>query len=769
MNNLTKYKDLPTRDFLSEIISKVDENQVTILTAETGAGKSTQVPQYLAEHGYTKVVITQPRILAARNLALRVREEWAERNLDDASEVIGYRTAHERDDNGKSKILYCTDGLQLVREITGSGTESGQILVLDEIHEWNENMEVLVAWAKKRISEDPKFKVLIMSATFDTQRLAEYFKTEAIINIPGRHFEVKKRMGENILDELFGQLEKPGRNILTFLPGKSEISDVAETLLKKAEKTGVPLIPLHSQMDPADQQKAFKNYPNGKIILATNIAQTSITIDDIDMVIDSGLERRSEVKNGVEGLFISQISQADCLQRAGRAGRTKPGEYVLAAYGIMPCLDFLRRDKYPIPEIMRKHIDRLTLRLASIGIDIEMLDFYHNPKPTAIKRAKRTLKALGALTKQGEITNIGREMERFPVQSNYARMLVEAFNYPDEIKSKLATIIAIQEVDGIVKGGTLYNGWRKLTKQTKSDALAQYDVFVAINNGEVMPDDYEGLGIISKNIFKAQETQERLLNDLGAYKVSTPIAKDEEESLLKIIISGQIDQLWLQDDKRLYENIYNGDKRELSSGSVVKAQSLVTAEPFDLEIQKSSGELETLHLIQNITAIQADWLFELAPHMFSRGKTKVFYDPRTTSLAKKRQLIFNKRTLYGDSEIITKDSMKNQYLFEKEFSKWAHDLVFKQRQVLEKQYGRKIPPVSLNIIEKEVKKTISDVISLDQVDRDRKKYLISLSQIETWFDDDFWLKLAKNGKKTNKVRTYKYDRRRNWKSRKKKH
>src|SRR5690606_698648 len=117
----------------------------------------------------------------------------------------------------------------------------------------------------------------------------------------------------------------------------------------------------------------------GKIILATNIAQTSITIDDIDVVLDSGLERRSEVRSGVEGLFIGQISQADSLQRAGRAGRTKPGEYVLAQFDTMPCLKFEEREPYPTPEILRKHIDRLTLRLANVGIDIEELDFYHDP------------------------------------------------------------------------------------------------------------------------------------------------------------------------------------------------------------------------------------------------------------------------------------------------------------------------------------------------------------------------------------------------------
>ena len=174
------WAELPVLDFKSQILDAVDASQVTIITAETGAGKSTQIPQYLAEHGYDRVVVTQPRILAARNLCGRVREEWALRNSEDSSETVGYRTAHEREDSGQTKVLYCTDGLQLVREITGSGTLESQVLVLDEVHEWNENMEVLVAWAKKRCQEEPRFRVVIMSATIETGSLAEYFATQAV-------------------------------------------------------------------------------------------------------------------------------------------------------------------------------------------------------------------------------------------------------------------------------------------------------------------------------------------------------------------------------------------------------------------------------------------------------------------------------------------------------------------------------------------------------------------------------------------------------------
>jgi late competence protein required for DNA uptake (superfamily II DNA/RNA helicase) len=741
-SKINTFNDLPVRNYFDAIIEAVDTNQVTIVTAETGAGKSTQIPQYLAEHGYTRVVVTQPRILAARNLAQRVREEWSLRNTEDSSEIIGYRTAHERDDSGNTQILYCTDGLQLVREITGSGITEKQVLVLDEVHEWNENMEVLVAWAKKRCEEEPRFKVVVMSATIETESLANYFGTEAIIDIPGRHFEVTKRRGRDLLAELFAQIENRGKNILTFLPGKSEIQYISDALEKKATAAGVPVIPLHSQLEAEDQQKAFANYPNGKIILATNIAQTSVTIDDIDMVIDSGLERQSEVRSGVEGLFIAQISQADSLQRAGRAGRTRPGEYVLAQYDTMPCLDFKDRPPYAVPEIMRKHIDRLALRLANVGIDIESLDFYHDPSKRAIQRAKKTLVALGALTPNGEVTDIGRQMEQFPVESNYGRMLVEAKQYSKEVQAKLAASIAIQEIGGIVKGGTRFTGWRKFTKQYKSDLLAQYDVYLALPR--ISEEQYEELGIISKNVDKAEEVIERLNRDLSLTDVAlTPIEANEEGPLIRCITSGEIDQLWsVIDDKGTVEHIFSGQQRELSSSTVVKNPTLVTGTPFDLQVPLRSGGLETLHLVTGVTMVNTDVLLEISPHLFESKRGRTLYDPRMGSIVDRQQVRFGKRVLEGASVPRYEDTPENRKLFAREYARWAFDQLTKQHRELER-FHKRVPMVTLERIQQELRAKAPDVVTLEQLSGTDKQKVIGLSKLETYFGDDFIYNLGK--------------------------
>lgn len=737
-------EDLPVFTYKSVITQSVDDNQVTIITAETGAGKSTQVPQYLADHGYTKVIVTQPRILAARNLSKRVREEWALRTTSDSTPIIGYRTAQERDDDPSNEILYCTDGLQLVREITGVGIRERQVLVLDEVHEWNENMEVLIAWAKKRCEEDSHFKVVIMSATIDTEPLAEYFNTSAVITIPGRSFAVKKRFGSDVIAEIFKKIESSHSNMLVFLPGKSEIQNVSDAVMTKATAAGIPVIPLHSQLEAEAQQQAFASYPNGKIILATNIAQTSITIDDIDVVIDSGLERRSEVRSGVEGLFIAQTSQADCLQRAGRAGRTKEGEYILAPYDIMPCLPFEDRSEYGTPEILRKHIDRLTLRLANVGIDIEQLDFFHDPSKRAIRQAKQTLISLGAMTPTGNVTSIGREMERYPVESSYARMLVESQEHSSEVQTKLAAIIAIQEIGGIVKGGPRFTGWQKFTKQKKSDLLAQYDVYRALEG--INPDDFEEIGIISKNVSKAKDVMDRLNHDLSGISLDetllTAMTEQEQDSLMYCIVAGQVDQLWSVDIKGEATHIYTGDVRELSSTTVVRNPTLIAGTPFDLEVPTRDGSLQTLHLVQGATAVKSEWLIALAPEQFSAKRGKMVYDPRMGTLVVKQLIRAGKRTLEGLGIPVTQNTKQNQKFFQEALAKWLYNQLETEKRKLEGSHAKRIPNVPYPRIKSLVSSLVSGVIDVEQLQPNKKKELFALTKLETHFGTDFMNQVA---------------------------
>jgi HrpA-like RNA helicase len=731
---------LPINERKAEIVTSVDANQVTIITAETGAGKSTQVPQYLAEHGYKKVIVTQPRILAARNLSGRVRQEYSWRMRKDCSNLVGYRTAHEQDDSPDNVILYCTDGLQLVRELTGSGTNDRQVLILDEIHEWNENMEVLLAWARKRCQEEPRFKLVLMSATIEADTLAAYFGAPPPIKVEGRNYPVERRYAKDLVAEIETRLRTRGSNILVFLPGKAEIEQVAEAI--DGLSSGVPIIPLHSQLEPEAQQLAFGKYEGGKVILSTNIAQTSITIDDIDVVIDSGLERRAEVRNGVEGLFISEVSQADCLQRAGRAGRTKPGTYILARFDRMPCSQLADRPAYGVPEIMRKHIDRLVLRLANVGIDIEDLEFFHAPSKNTIKRAKRTLASLGAL-KNGAVTDIGHQMERFPVESSFGRMLVESKQQTPSVRSKLATIIAIQEVGGIVKGGPRYSAWRRFTRQSRSDLLAQYDVLLSLP--QIPEEEYEELGIIAKNIDKSMEVRDRLLRDLGlTADTLSEVGPDDEEPLLKCIVAGQLHQIWISEGISEVVHLQSKKRRELSSTTVVKGAGIVVGTPFDLEVPTPGG-LEVLHLVNNITAVDPDWLQETAPDLFKVSQGKVYFDSYFGTLAERKQIKYKGRTIDVSGTPVLERSPANQKLFATEYARWLQQQLEKQRQSLSTVNFRSIPSVPLKRLEEKVRDIAQGAISVAELPKKERNELYKLAKLENWLDPNIVESLNSHG------------------------
>jgi hypothetical protein len=267
------------------------------------------------------------------------------------------------------------------------GAGKHQVLVLDEVHEWNMNIETLVAWAKLVLSQGSDFKVVLMSATLEAEKLSMFFDGAPIISVPGRLFPVteQKPTTTKTATEAIALLQQ-GRNVLVFEAGKKEIGETIQLITSSGVSAEV--LPLHGELESSDQAKAFRRYPRAKCVVSTNVAQTSVTIDDIDAVVDGGMERRVEVVDGVEGLYLKPISLADSKQRKGRAGRTKPGIYV----DMCPAYD---RPDFPVAEVLRSRLDQTVLRLAEAGFDMEKLDFFHQPKKSEIHEAKRALKALG--------------------------------------------------------------------------------------------------------------------------------------------------------------------------------------------------------------------------------------------------------------------------------------------------------------------------------------------------------------------------------------
>lgn len=606
-------ENLPITAFRSQILEAVENHRVVVITAETGAGKSTQVPQYLAEAGHD-VIVTQPRRLAARSVAERVAEEMNTR----FGGRVGYRTGYERNDSAETQVLFCTDGLQLVREITGSG--KAQVLVIDEVHEWNINIETLVAWARKRLAEEAPFKVVIMSATLEADRLAAYFAEVTgecpVIKVPGRLFPVEK--SEKSASSLIPKVTRmvgEGRNVLVFQPGKREIGDTIDELRKA--QVSAEILPLHGQLDPSDQRRVFRHYDLPKVVVSTNVAQTSVTIDDIDAVVDSGLERRIELVDGVEGLYLKPTSQADCEQRAGRAGRTKEGVYILCS-----STSLSSRPAFPVAEILRSRLDQVVLRLAVAGIDAAELDFFHQPDKGAITEAKRTCIALGFMTEDGQVTSLGRKAAKLPVGVKIARMVLEA--------AKRGCVEDVLTIAAIMETGSLRSrdgNWRYSTKEAESDLLAELDLWNVARglSSRDMPD----AGIFAKNYFKAKDLRSKLWSALkGLVRIKNGGSRQD---ILMSVVAGMVDHLYQRGYRSRYGYDYsNGETttRRINRDSVVAdGAEWVVGLPFDLQVKTRRGGMITLNLIEWVTKVDPAWLVEVAPQLSGTLRRNYRFNP----------------------------------------------------------------------------------------------------------------------------------------------
>ncbi len=625
-------KTLPIFAFAEKITSTINQNPVTIIAAETGSGKTTQVVQMIMEETDYEVVITQPRRLPARTVSERVANEMGVV----FGTAVGYRTAEDRKDSIDTRCLFCTDGLQLVRELTKKSkkiSSQGIVLIIDEVHEWNINIETLVAWCRNMIvSKTANIKIVLMSATIDHAGLSEHFFNAPVIKVPGRMFPVKgspygggivaQRSSSELIDEIIIQVNQ-GKNVLVFLAGKPEIAAVEKDLLDIFIKAHV--LQLHGDLSPSDQAKVFSTYTLPKVILSTNIAQTSITIADIHHVVDSGLEKVIELRNGVETLTLNTISKSDAIQRAGRAGRVGPGGYTLCNDKMY---DFF--DQYSTPDIKRLRLDQMVLRLAAASLDATELQFYHQPDIEQLVLAKKTLIVLGALDEKGNITSLGREINTFPTSVRTARMIIEATK--QKCLSTMLTIAAIMETNyGTIKYNPRsndpyqYRSWRELvgSKKYSSDLLCEFDLYTAAKN--IGYNRLEERGISKKGYGIAVEIRGQLHNiakDLGYDEKKESANSQNEEAVLKCILSGMIDCLYYNSYGRFTDG--QSDRRDLDKNSVLNSFGLfsslqfVVGKPKNITIKSGRyGMPRILNLLTNCTTVKPSWIDEIAPGLIT--------------------------------------------------------------------------------------------------------------------------------------------------------
>lgn len=638
--------DLPSYKHKQEIQEAVNDNQVTIIVGETGSGKSTQIPQFLLEAGYDDIVMTQPRIPAANGVADRIQEEltlFGGVSSHEASQNVSIHTSELNTTYGKdSGVRVVTDGLRLAQAYGANGETADEVLIIDEVHEWNTNIEVLVATAKQMISENPNMRLVIMSATMDAEGLSNYFADAVggippIIEIQGRTFPVEKieRPDSTIIEQIESSVDADG-DILVFVPGVGEVKrTVAEVqkMLVGTEYEDALVLPLYADQSRRDQDMIYIDQPDRKkIVVATNIAQTSITIPGITTVIDAGLERYEDFdEEGSLGLQLAVSSQDTCMQRAGRAGRVEPGQYILTRLDEnSEYTSFISRDKETKPEILRSYLARSVLRTAVGGRDFEKLDLFHTVESRQVREARDLLHSLGALDVVGDdddaVTEAGVYMNRFALKMPLARMMYEAHGKSENIRRSMAAIVASIEA-GNLQSFTKDSEkkWEGLTSGEKdSDLVAQLNIFSEIfNRGFTSPheddlkfnefiNEYELNGRRVRRALKQYSSHAQRADVPGevAFQEFEPLTQAELDEVYQCIYAGMTDTVYRRTGKEGREPVYQRIGSPTKTPRFVSNRSVVD-KPTEMLVGSSyyheyyqDGEKRTRSVVEGVTKVK---------------------------------------------------------------------------------------------------------------------------------------------------------------------
>lgn len=469
--------ELPVSQKRDDIARAIRDHQVVIVAGATGSGKTTQLPKICLDLGRTSIGHTQPRRLAARTIAERIAEELG----DDVGGLVGYQVRFTDKVSAGTRIKLMTDGILLNEIHRDRMLRAYDTIIIDEAHERSLNIDFLLGYLKQLLPKRPELKLIITSATIDPESFSKHFGDAPIIEVSGRTYPVEIRYRPLVADEEAGEgddddehenavddrtyidgisdaLDELAResmgDVLVFLSGETEIRDAADALRAKyaPERGGVTeILPLYGRLSSADQHRVFQPSTiagvKRRVVLATNVAETSLTVPGIRYVVDTGTARisRYSVRSKVQRLPIEAISQASANQRSGRSGRTSPG----IAIRLYSEEDFERRPEFTEPEILRTNLAAVILQMASLGLgDVQAFPFLQPPDSRGIKDGVDLLSELGAVKPDSasdkglQLTKVGRDLARLPIDPRFARMVVESkrWNTSREVMAIVAAL-----------------------------------------------------------------------------------------------------------------------------------------------------------------------------------------------------------------------------------------------------------------------------------------------------------------------------------------
>lgn len=616
-------------------------NQCLTLVGETGSGKTTQIPQWCLEYCKSRtppgqrrlVACTQPRRVAAMSVATRVAEEM---DVQLGAEV-GYSIRFEDCVSERTLLKYCTDGMLLREAMNCPLLDNYGVIMLDEAHERTLATDILMGLIKEIVRQRKDIKIVVMSATLDSGKFQTYFENCPLMSVPGRTFPVEifytPEPEKDYLEAAIRTVvqihvcEEVEGDILLFLTGQEEIEEACKRIKREIDNLGgevgeLKCIPLYSTLPPNLQQRIFEaappKRPNGaigrKCVVSTNIAETSLTIDGVVFVIDPGFSKQKvyNPRIRVESLLVCPISKASAMQRAGRAGRTKPGKcfrlYTEKAYKT-------EMNDQTYPEILRSNLGTVVLQLKKLGVDdLVHFDFMDPPAPETLMRALEMLNYLAAIDDNGELTELGSLMAEFPLDPQLAKMVIASteLNCSNEVLSITAMLSVPQcfvrpteakkaadeakarfaHIDG--DHLTLLNVYHAF-KQNHEDVQWCYDNFV----------NYRAL----KNADNVRMQLARIMDKYNLKRLSTDFkSKDYYINIRKALVAGFFMQVAHLERSGHY--------------ITVKDNQLVQLHPSTVLDHKPEWALynefvlTTKNFIRTVTDVKAEWLVQMAPQYY---------------------------------------------------------------------------------------------------------------------------------------------------------
>ncbi|XP_027198576.2 putative ATP-dependent RNA helicase DHX35 [Dermatophagoides pteronyssinus] len=644
---------LPIHNFKNHIAYLLEKYQVLIVIGETGCGKSTQLPQFLYEFAYvnfnetygkTQIIgITQPRRIATISLAARVAEEM---NVDLGAEV-GYSIRFEDVCDEKStKIKFMTEGI-LIREMMNDPLLTKySIIIVDEAHERSVNTDILLSLLKKIIKKRADLKVIISSATLETESICNYFNTigkqkidrSTVLCIDGRAFPVEINfLIEPTADYVKESVETvikihenfPNGDVLVFLTGQEEVEETVESIFEyskdlknKYENYKKLLVfPLYASLPTNEQIKVFQILPRHirKVIVATNIAEASVTIPGVSYVVDCGFVkiRNFNSKSATDSLMVVPITKASAQQRSGRAGRTKSGY----SFRLYTEEEFRKLADFTSPEIERVSLSSTILQLKALGIDnIVKFDFISPPPSRNIIAAFDVLFALKAIDNNGSLTDpLGMQMAEFPLNPTFSKMLLvsEDFGCSEEILT-IASMLQVQNIFTYPHGQRAQQARRAKHNLSveEGDLITYLNIYNQFIKSAQIRSWSDKNYLHYKGLLRAVEIRNRLKSLLHRFKVRL-ISSTDVESILKCIVAGFFTNAAQLDEDGIYRTIRGNYELHIHPTSVLYTMKRLPKFVLFTEVIHTNKDY-----MKDISVIKPNWLYELAPHYYEFGTKK---------------------------------------------------------------------------------------------------------------------------------------------------